>query len=111
MEKIAFLNFKRIQNVLTKTIPLIWMFLNQIHVVKMKNEIVEVLSTQSLLLVDKNLDLDTLLVEMEKRVEVMTLSLSLEVEDNSLEKAMEPLLGLSDLSSLRTWVNLAQNGS
>ena len=67
MEKIAFLNFKRIQNVLTKTIPLIWMFLNQIHVVKMKNEIVEVLSTQSLLLVDKNLDLDTLLVEMEKR--------------------------------------------
>ena len=77
MEKIAFLNFKRIQNVLTKTIPLIWMFLNQIHVVKMKNEIVEVLSTQSLLLVDKNLDLDTLLVEMEKRVEVMTLSLSL----------------------------------
>ena len=77
MEKIAFLNFKRIQNVLTKTIPLIWMFLNQIHVVKMKNEIVEVLSTQSLLLVDSNLDLDTLLVEMEKRVEVMTLSLSL----------------------------------
>ena len=67
MEKIAFLKFKRIQNVLTKTIPLIWMFLNQIHVVKMKNEIVEVLSTQSLLLVDKNLDLDTLLVEMEKR--------------------------------------------
>ena len=77
MEKIAFLKFKRIQNVLTKTIPLIWMFLNQIHVVKMKNEIVEVLSTQSLLLVDKNLDLDTLLVEMEKRVEAMTLSLSL----------------------------------
>ena len=77
MEKIAFLNFKRIQNVLTKTIPLIWMFLNQIHVVKMKNEIVEVLSTQSLLLVDSNLDLDTLLVEMEKKVEVMTLSLSL----------------------------------
>ena len=77
MEKIAFLNFKRIQNVLTKTIPLIWMFLNQIHVVKMKNEIVEVLSTQSLLLVDSNLDLDTLLVEMEKRVEAMTLSLSL----------------------------------
>ena len=76
MEKIAFLNFKRIQNVLTKTIPLIWMFLNQIHVVKMKNEIVEVLSTQSLLLVDSNLDLDTLLVEMEKKVEVMTLSLS-----------------------------------
>ena len=77
MEKIAFLKFKRIQNVLTKTIPLIWMFLNQIHVVKMKNEIVEVLSTQSLLLVDSNLDLDTLLVEMEKRVEAMTLSLSL----------------------------------
>ena len=77
MEKIAFLKFKRIQNVLTKTIPLIWMFLNQIHALKMKNEIVEVLSTQSLLLVDSNLDLDTLLVEMEKRVEVMTLSLSL----------------------------------
>ena len=40
-----------------------------------------------------------------------SLSFSLEVEDDSLEKGMKPLLGLSDLSSLRTWVNLAQNWS
>ena len=40
--KIAFLNFKWIQKVITKTIPHIQMVSNQIHVVKMKNEIVEV---------------------------------------------------------------------
>ena len=40
--KIAFLNFKGIQKELTKTITQFWMFPNQIHVAKMKNEIVEV---------------------------------------------------------------------
>ena len=39
---ITFLYFKRIQKVLTKTIPRIEMFPNQIHTVKMKIEIVEV---------------------------------------------------------------------
>ena len=41
--KIAFLYFKRIQKVLTKTISKIQMFPNQIHMVNMKIEIVEVL--------------------------------------------------------------------
>ena len=41
-KKIAFLNFKGIQKVLTKTILHIRIFLNQIQVVKMKNEIAEV---------------------------------------------------------------------
>ena len=40
--KIAFLYFKRIQKVLTKTIPHIRMFPNQIHIMKMKIKIVEV---------------------------------------------------------------------
>ena len=42
MKKISFLNFKEIQKELIKTIPHIWMFLNQIHIVNMKNEIAEV---------------------------------------------------------------------
>ena len=41
--KFAFLNFKGIQKVLMKTITQIRMFPNQIHVVKMKNEITKVL--------------------------------------------------------------------
>ena len=41
-EKITFLHFIRIQKVQTKTIPRIQMFLNQIHMVKMKIEILEV---------------------------------------------------------------------
>ena len=41
-KKIVFLNFKRIQKVLMKTIPEIRMLPNQIYVVKMKNKIVEV---------------------------------------------------------------------
>ena len=41
-EKIKFLQFKRIQKVLTKPIPQIQMFSNQIHMVKMKIEIIEV---------------------------------------------------------------------
>ena len=48
-KKIVFLNFKGIQKVLMKTIPEIRMFPNQIYMVKMKNEIVEVSKTQSLL--------------------------------------------------------------
>ena len=57
---------------------------NQIHMVKMKNEIAEVLSTRSLLPDDSNLDLDTLLVGMERKVETMTLSLSLSREGRQL---------------------------
>ena len=41
-EKVAFLNFKGIQKVLMKTLPQIQIFLNQIHMVKMKNEIAKV---------------------------------------------------------------------
>ena len=41
-KKIAFLNFKGLQKGLMKTIPLIWMFPNQIHVEKMKNKIAEI---------------------------------------------------------------------
>ena len=41
-EKITFLYFKRIQKVLTKTIPRIQMLPNQIPMVKMKIKIVEV---------------------------------------------------------------------
>ena len=40
--KITFLNFKAIQKVLMKTIPQIQMFPNQIHVIKMMNEIAKV---------------------------------------------------------------------
>ena len=42
MKKITFLYIKKIQKVLTKTIPRIQMFPNNIHTVKMKIEIVEV---------------------------------------------------------------------
>ena len=42
-EKITFLYFERIKKVLIKTIPQIQMFPNQIHMVKMKIKIVEVL--------------------------------------------------------------------
>ena len=42
MKKIAFVNFKRIQKVLTKTIHQIQMFLNKIHAIKMKKEIAKV---------------------------------------------------------------------
>ena len=38
-KKITFVYFKRIQKVLTKTIPQIQMFSNQIHMVNMKIEI------------------------------------------------------------------------
>ena len=41
-KKEAFLNFKGIEKVLIKTIPQIRMFLNQIHVVNMNNEIAKV---------------------------------------------------------------------
>ena len=44
--KITFLNFKGIQKVLMKTIPQIQMFSNQIHKVKMKNEVVEAHKTE-----------------------------------------------------------------
>ena len=40
--KKTFLYFKKTQKVLTKTIPHIRMFPNQIHIVKMKIEITEV---------------------------------------------------------------------
>ena len=86
--KIAFLNFKGIKKVLTKIIPYIKMFPNQIHLVKIKNEIAEVSQTWTLLLDDLNLDLDTLLVGMKGKVEAMTLSL--EMEDDTLEKLWEP---------------------
>ena len=62
IEKITFLYFIRIQKVLTKTIPRIRMFSNQIHMVKMKIEIIEVARTRSLPLDESNLDLATLLV-------------------------------------------------
>ena len=41
-------------------------------------------------------------MEMEERVNVMALFLSLEVKDDFLEKGS--LLGLSDLSSLKVWI-------
>ena len=41
-QQITLLNFKGTQKVLTKTIPKIWMFSNQIHAMKMKNKIAEV---------------------------------------------------------------------
>ena len=62
------------------------MFSNQIHVVKMKNKILELLWTQSLPPNDWNLEFDKLPMGMEENVEAMTLFLSLEMEDNSLEK-------------------------
>ena len=60
------------------------MFLNLIHVMKIKNEVVGSLVNHSLPPDDLNLDLNTLSLRVEKMVEAMTLSL--EVEDDSLEK-------------------------
>ena len=42
-KKVAFLKFKGNKKVLMKTITQIWMFSNQIHVMKTKEEIIEVL--------------------------------------------------------------------
>ena len=67
---------------LTKNIPYIMMFLNLIHVMKIKNEVVGSLVNHSLPPDDLNLDLNALSLRVEKMVEAMTLSL--EVEDDSL---------------------------
>ena len=65
------------------------MFLNLIHVMKIKNEVVGSLVNHSLPPDDLNLDLNALSLRVEKMVEAMTLSL--EVEDDSLEKTMKTL--------------------
>ena len=65
------------------------MFLNLIHVMKIKNEVVGSLVNHSLPPDDLNLDLNTLSLRVEKMVEAMTLSL--EVEDDSLEKTRKTL--------------------
>ena len=64
-----------IYKVLMKTMPKIWMFPNQIHIMKMKIEIVEVLKSRSLPLDDSNLDLGTLSVGRKRGVETMNLYL------------------------------------
>ena len=51
------------------------MFPNQFHTKKMKNEVAGSLVTRSASLDDPNLDLDTLSMGMEERLEAMTFSL------------------------------------
>ena len=70
------------------------MFSNQIHMVKMKNEVVKVSKTQSFLSDGLKIDIDTLPVRMEDRMEVVALFFSSEVEDNSLGKVMKPFKGV-----------------
>ena len=94
---------------LTKTIPQIQMFSNQIHMVKMKIEIIEVLYTQSLPLNDSNLDLGTLPIGRKKWWRLQ-LSISL---DGGRQKLWKPnpygvfigfLSGLKRLESTWDWV-------
>ena len=75
--KITLLYFKGIQKVLTKTIPHIRMFLNQIHIVKMKIEIskVSLINLKSFAWWLKPLSWHTS-SEEEKMVEAMALNLS-----------------------------------
>ena len=60
---------------LLKDIPLIQMFSNRIHMTKMKSEVIRSLVNSESSTNDSNLNLDTLSMEIEKRVEAMTFSL------------------------------------
>ena len=60
---------------LLKDIPLIQMFSNRIHMTKMKSEVIRSLVNSESSTNDSNLNLDTLSMEIEERVEAMTFSL------------------------------------
>ena len=60
---------------LLKDIPLIQMFPNRIHMMKMKSEVIRSLVNSESSTNDSNLNLDTLSMEIEERVEAMTFSL------------------------------------
>ena len=60
---------------LLKDIPLIQMFSNRIHMTKMKSEVIRSLVNSESYTNDSNLNLDTLLMEIEERMEAMTFSL------------------------------------